>query len=121
MITLVPFILIMRLSACLFIFPNQVNDVISLVRLFFGETLGPYYLIINIGTLIVSIFLSFSKYGSIVHGELSDCFSIAQRKHSGSSSEKYAFGYEQLYQFNETEAFGNPEAEVPSMKEVHHK
>lgn len=69
MITLVPFILIMALAVYLFIFPEQANGVISQVRFFFGDTLGSYYLIIGIGVLIVSIFLSFSKYGDIVLGE----------------------------------------------------
>jgi len=68
-ITLVPFILIMALAVYLFIFPEQANGVISQVRFFLGDTLGSYYLIIGIGVLIVSIFLSFSKYGDIVLGE----------------------------------------------------
>ena len=69
MITLVPFVLILGLALLLFIFPDQANGVISQVRFFFGDTLGSYYIIIGIGVLIFSIFLSFSKYGSIVLGE----------------------------------------------------
>ena len=69
MITLVPFILIMGLAVYLFACPEQANGVISQVRFFFGDTLGSYYLIIGIGVLIISIFLSFSKYGNIVLGE----------------------------------------------------
>lgn len=69
MITLVPFILIMALALYLFTFPEQANEVISKVRFFFGDTLGSYYLIIGIGTLTVSLFLAFSRYGGIVLGE----------------------------------------------------
>ena len=69
MITLVPFILIMSLAIYLFIFPDQANTVISQVRFFFGDTLGSYYIIIGIGFLVISVFLSFSKYGDIVLGE----------------------------------------------------
>ncbi len=69
MITLVPFILIMTLAVYLFIFPEQANGVISQVRFFFGDTLGSYYLIIGLGVLIVSIFLSVTQYGDIVLGE----------------------------------------------------
>ena len=69
MITLVPFILIMGLAVYLFIFPEQANAVISQVRFFFGDTVGLYYLVIGLATLIVSIFLSVSKYGDIVLGE----------------------------------------------------
>lgn len=69
MITLVPFILIMALAVYLFIFPEQGNEVISQVRFFFGDTLGSYYIVIGLGFLIISFFLSFSKYGDIVLGE----------------------------------------------------
>lgn len=69
MITLVPFILIMALAIYLFIFPEQANGVISQVRFFFGDMLGSYYLIIGLGVFIVSVFLTFSRYGSIVFGE----------------------------------------------------
>lgn len=69
MITLVPFVLIMGLAMYLFIFPEQGNAVISQVRFFFGDTLGSYYIIIGLGFLIISFFLSFSKYGNIVLGE----------------------------------------------------
>ena len=69
MITLVPFVLIMGLSALLFIFPVASNKIISQVRFFFGDTLGSYYIIIGIAVLTISIFLSFSNYGNLVLGE----------------------------------------------------
>lgn len=68
MITLVPFVLIMSVALLLFLFPEQSNDVIGQVRFFFGDTLGSYYLVIGIGVLLVSLFMSFSKYGDIVLG-----------------------------------------------------
>lgn len=69
MITLVPFALIMGLAVFLFVFPDQANGVIAQVRFFFGDTMGSYYLIMGIGVLLISLFLSFSKYGGIVLGE----------------------------------------------------
>ena len=69
LITLAPFIIIMALAGVLFIFPNESNDIIGQVRFFFGDTLGIYYLIIGIGVLLVSVFLSCSKYGDVVLGE----------------------------------------------------
>lgn len=69
LITLAPFIIIMALAGVLFIFPNESNDIIGQVRFFFGDTLGIYYLIIGIGVLLVSVFLSVSKYGDVVLGE----------------------------------------------------
>ena len=68
-ITLVPFIIIVALSAYLFGFPEHANKVISDVRFFVGDTLGSYYLVMGLGVLIISIYLSFSKYGNIVLGE----------------------------------------------------
>lgn len=69
LITLAPFIIIMALAGVLFIFPNESNTIIGQVRFFFGDTLGLYYLIIGVGVLLISIFLSFSKYGDVVLGE----------------------------------------------------
>lgn len=68
MITLIPFILIVGLAVCLFIFPEQANTVISQVRFFFGDTFGSYYLILGLGVLLISLYLMFSKYGDIVLG-----------------------------------------------------
>lgn len=69
LIMLIPFILILGLAVYLFISPEQANQVISQIRFFFGDTIGIYYLIVGIGVLSISIFLSFSKYGSIVLGK----------------------------------------------------
>lgn len=69
MITLVPFILIMLLAVLLFLFPDGSNNIISKVRFFFGDTMGIYYLFLGVGILLVSLYLCFSKYGSIVLGE----------------------------------------------------
>lgn len=69
MITLVPFFTIIGLALLLFIFPEQSNGVISRVRFFVGDTMGVYYLIIGVGVLAISVFLSFSKYGNVVLGE----------------------------------------------------
>ena len=69
LITLVPFFLIMGLAVLLFAFPERSNTVISQVRFFFGDTLGIYYLVIGLAVLLISVYLSFSKYGAIVLGD----------------------------------------------------
>lgn len=69
MMTLVPFFLIMGLAVLLFAFPDQSNATIRQIRFFFGDTVGMYYLVIGLGVLLVSIFLSVSKYGELVLGE----------------------------------------------------
>lgn len=68
-ITLVPFITIMALASVLFIFPDMSNIIIGQVRFFLGDTLGIYYLAIGLGVLLISFYLSFSKYGDVVLGE----------------------------------------------------
>ena len=68
LITIVPFVLIMGVATYLFALPTQANNIISKVRFFFGDTLGLYYLVIGLGIFLISIFLSFSKYGNIVLG-----------------------------------------------------
>ena len=50
---------------------------------------------------------------------LSDRLALDRRKQFGSSSEKYAEGYEQMDLFNEAEASTDPETEKPSFEEVH--
>ena len=68
MLTLVPFILISILAGSLFVFPVKANEIIARVRFFFGDTMGIYYLVLGLGVFIISLYLSFSKYGNIVLG-----------------------------------------------------
>ena len=50
---------------------------------------------------------------------LSDRLTLAQKKRFGSSSEKYAEGYEQMNLFNEAETDSELSAEEPTMEEIH--
>lgn len=50
---------------------------------------------------------------------LSDRLTLAQKKQFGSSSEKYAEGYEQMHLFNEAEKEVDPNAEEPAFEEIH--
>lgn len=52
---------------------------------------------------------------------LSDRLALAQRKQFGSSSEKYAEGYEQMELFNEAEQEADPNPAEPEMEEIHPK
>lgn len=69
MITLVPLGVVIALSVLFFFIPEEANAVLSQIRFFLGDTFGTYYLIIGFGIFMISIFLSFSKYGDIVLGE----------------------------------------------------
>lgn len=51
-----------------------------------------------------------------INAMLSDRLALAQRKRFGSSSEKYAEGYEQMDLFNEAETSADLEAEEPSFE-----
>ena len=62
MVTLVPFFSVMALAVYLFVFPDQANDAIMKVRFFFGDTCGVFYLIMGLGTLLISLYLAFSKF-----------------------------------------------------------
>ena len=68
-ITLVPFLLIVFLCVLFFAFPDDSNVVLNSIRNFLGDSFGVYYLLIGLGTAIVSIYISCSRYGSIVLGE----------------------------------------------------
>lgn len=61
MITLVPLALITALCVVFMIVPEQSNAVLSQIRFFLGDTLGVYYLIIGLGTFLLSMFVAFSK------------------------------------------------------------
>ena len=50
---------------------------------------------------------------------LSEKLTLAQKRHFGSSSEKYSNGYEQINLFNEAEQNADPEIQEPQYEEVH--
>lgn len=68
-ITLVPLAFIVLLSAIFFLMPERSNTVLAQIRFVFGDTFGSYYLVIGLGILLLSVFLSVSKYGDIVLGK----------------------------------------------------
>lgn len=69
MITLIPLGIIILLCVLFFLMPEQSNKILSRIRYFFGDIWGVYYLIIGLGVFLVSIFLAFSRIGTIVLGK----------------------------------------------------
>lgn len=69
MITLIPLAIVVVLCMLFVFMPGESNTVLSQIRFLFGDTFGVYYLIIGLGIFLVSIYISFSKYGDIVLGE----------------------------------------------------
>ena len=72
LITLAPFCFIVVLAIYLFIFPDKANASIASVRFFIGDTLGSYYVLMGLGVLSTSIYLSVSDYGKIVMGDVDE-------------------------------------------------
>lgn len=72
MITLLPLAIIIALCVVFFFTPDRSNQILSQIRFFFGDTFGTYYLVIGLGTFLLSIFIAFSKYGNIVLGEVGE-------------------------------------------------
>lgn len=68
MITILPLAIILGLCISFMVWPERSNIILSQIRFFFGDTLGAYYLIVGLGIFLISIYLSFSKYGNIVLG-----------------------------------------------------
>ena len=62
---IIPFALILFLCISFMVFPEQSSSIIAQIRYLLGDTLGLYYLIIGLGVFLLSIYLAFSKYGSI--------------------------------------------------------
>ena len=69
LITLLPLSIIVALSILFFVAPHESNRVLSNIRFFLGDTFGVYYLIVGLGIFVISLFIAFSRYGSIVLGE----------------------------------------------------
>lgn len=69
--TIIPLVGIVGLSLLFMIMPERSNYALESIRDFLGNELGWYYIIIGIAMLITSIYISFSKYGSIKLGDIS--------------------------------------------------
>ena len=67
-LTLIPFLCFFALAGAMFFFPERTRSVIAQARLFFGDTLGSFYLILGFGIFLLSLYLMVSDYGKIVLG-----------------------------------------------------
>lgn len=66
---IIPFLMILALCLSFVLFPESSKLILENIRTLFGDTLGLYYLIIGLGIFLLSIYLAFSKYGSITLGK----------------------------------------------------
>ncbi len=68
-VTLLPFFCIVALCVLFVLYPDASSQTLGLIRSFFGDELGSYYLIIGLGVFGCSLYLAFSRYGQIRLGE----------------------------------------------------
>lgn len=61
----IPFLLILFLCISFIAAPEDSKRLLEQIRSLFGDTMGLYYLVIGLGIFLLSIYLAFSKYGSI--------------------------------------------------------
>lgn len=67
-LSLFPFFSILLLCLFFFIKPEASNTVLSQIRGFLGNEFGLFYLLVGLGIFLLSLYLSFSRYGEIVLG-----------------------------------------------------
>ena len=63
--TFIPFCLILALCAAFAAAPEASGAVLGAVRSFLGDELGSYYLVIGLAILLISLYIAFSRYGTI--------------------------------------------------------
>lgn len=68
--TLIPFICIILLCLVFIIEPGKSAKTLTSIRSFLGNELGSYYLMIGLFTFLCSLYMAFSKYGTIKLGNL---------------------------------------------------
>lgn len=67
--TAIPLGCIVALCLLFIIDPQGSTNALAAIRTFLGDTLGSYYLVIGLGVLLISLYLSFSDIGSITLGK----------------------------------------------------
>ncbi len=72
MIKLVPAGSIIFLCILFFILPEQSSMFLSKVRVLSGDTFGIYYLMIDLGIFLFSLFLACSQYGNTALGGMDE-------------------------------------------------
>ena len=65
----IPFAAIFALCACFVTAPDASRNVLEVIRAFFGDTVGLWYLIVGLGVFLLSLYMAFSRYGSVLLGK----------------------------------------------------
>lgn len=67
---IIPIIALCVLCTFFFIAPDASNEILTSIRFFIGDTFGVYYIVIGIGVFLLSLYIAFSKIGTIRLGKL---------------------------------------------------
>lgn len=67
-IMLVPLCGILAVAAFVALLPEQSFTILELLRDFFGNRFGAWYIIVGLGVFLSSLYMAFSRYGGIVLG-----------------------------------------------------
>ena len=65
----IPFCLILFLCISFIAAPDGSKQILDQLRSLLGDTFGLYYLVIGLGIFLLSLYLAFSRYGSIRLGK----------------------------------------------------
>ena len=69
--TLIPFVIVLSMMLVFMLIPTQSKLFVDTLRGFFGDTIGIYYVILGIGSVLVSLYLALKdKYGQIKLGNV---------------------------------------------------
>lgn len=63
--TVIPCAAIILLCVLFMAWPEQSSATLESVRFFFGDQLGSYYLVVGLGVFFISLYIAFSRYGTI--------------------------------------------------------
>lgn len=68
---LIPFIIVVALMAVFMIIPEQSKAIVDTMRGFFGDTIGIYYPLLAIGSVVCALYVALKpKYGNIKLGDI---------------------------------------------------
>ena len=68
---LIPFIIVVALMAVFMIIPEQSKTIVDTMRGFFGDTIGIYYPLLAIGSVVCALYVALKpKYGNIKLGDI---------------------------------------------------
>ena len=68
--TILPFGCIALLCCLFMLFPEGSANILASIRFFLGDELGSYYLLMGLGAVICSLYMAFSRFGSIKLGDM---------------------------------------------------